>query len=380
MKNIVILGSTGSIGKTALDVIRQFPEKFKVLGLTVKSNVSLLKEQIKEFKPDYVAVYDKKACEDLKNEIKSTEILCGQEGVCEIAKLPEAEIILSAIVGADGLFPTFEAVKAGKTVALANKESLVMAGQLIKNQAETTGAKIIPVDSEHSAIFQCINTCNKPYIKKISLTASGGPFRGKKLHEIENVAPEQALNHPRWKMGKRITIDSATLMNKGFEVIEAHFLFDLPVEKIGVLIHPQSIVHCFVEFIDGTYLAQMSNPDMKAPIALALSLPERLPDVVKPIDWSTMNQLNFELPDTDAFPCLNLAYEAAKLRGSMPAVLNAADEIAVEAFLSGKLKFNEIYKVIKKTMDAHKVIAVDSIEEVIEVDSWARKKALEETG
>ncbi|MGB9710407.1 MAG: 1-deoxy-D-xylulose-5-phosphate reductoisomerase [Thermodesulfovibrio sp.] len=378
MKKVVILGSTGSIGKNALQVIRQFPEKFKVLGLAVKSSINLLKEQIEEFKPEYVAVYDKKACEKLKKEIQSLNILCGTEGVCEIAGLKEADIVLSAIVGAEGLLPTFEAVKAGKVVALANKESLVMAGDLIKKQANHSGAQIIPVDSEHSAVFQCINGCNKPYIRKIWLTASGGPFRGKKTSEIENVTPQEALNHPKWKMGKRITIDSATLMNKGFEVIEAHFLFDIPVENIAVLIHPQSIVHCLVEFIDGTYLAQISNPDMKAPIALALSLPERLPDIISPIDWKALRELNFELPDTEVFPCLSLAYEAVRIGGSMPVVLNAADEIAVDAFLSGKLKFNEIPKLIKKVMDAHRVFNPDSIEEILEVDSWARKKALKE--
>lgn len=378
MKKVVILGSTGSIGKNALQVIKQFPEKFKVLGLAVKSSINLLKEQIEEFKPEYVAVYDKKAYEKLKREINSLNILCGVEGVCEIARLEEADIVLSAIVGAEGLLPTFEAVKAGKVIALANKESLVMAGDLIKKQANLSKAQIIPVDSEHSAVFQCINGCNRAYIKKIWLTASGGPFRGKKASEIENVTPQEALNHPKWKMGKRITIDSATLMNKGFEVIEAHHLFDIPIENIGVLIHPQSIVHCLVEFIDGTYLAQISNPDMKAPIALALSLPERLPDIISPIDWSSLRELNFELPDTEIFPCLKLAYEAVKLGGSMPVVLNAVDEIAVEAFLSGKLKFNEIPKLIKKVMDAHKIFYPERIEEILEIDSWARKKALEE--
>jgi len=378
LKKVVILGSTGSIGKSALQVIRQFPEKFKVLGLAARSSISLLKEQIEEFKPEYVAVYDKKACEQLQKEVKSLKILCGREALCEIARLKEADIILSAIVGASGLLPTFEAVKAGKTVALANKESLVMAGDLIKKEANIRGAKIIPVDSEHSAVFQCINGCNKPYIKKIWLTASGGPFRGRKACEIEDVTPEEALNHPKWKMGKRITIDSATLMNKGFEVIEAHFLFDIPVERIGVLIHPQSIVHCLVEFIDGTYLAQMSNPDMKAPIALALSLPERLPEIIKPIDWTVTSQLQFEMPDKEVFPCLSLAYEAVKIGGTMPAVLNAVDEVAVEAFLSGRLKFNEIWKIIKKVMDAHKVFYPESIEEILEADSWAREMAKKE--
>ncbi len=380
MKKVVILGSTGSIGKSALDVIRKFPDKFKVIGLAARSSINILEEQIKEFKPKYVAVYDNKAWNELRKKIKNIEIMHGTEGICQIATKTEADIILSAIVGAAGLLPTFEAVLAGKTIALANKESLVMAGELIKTTAKKTNAKIIPVDSEHSAIFQCINSCNKPYISKIWLTASGGPFRGMKKNEIKNVTPQEALNHPKWKMGKRITIDSATLMNKGFEVIEAHYLFDIKAEDIGVLIHPQSIVHCLVEFIDGTYIAQMSNPDMKAPIALALSIPERLTNIVKPIDWTVTSQLQFEMPDTDLFPCLNLAYEALKTGGSMPAVLNAADEIAVEAFLAGKVKFNNIYEIIKKIMDAHNVVPINSIDDVLEADSWARKMAKKEIG
>ncbi|MCS7164555.1 MAG: 1-deoxy-D-xylulose-5-phosphate reductoisomerase [Thermodesulfovibrio sp.] len=378
MKKVVILGSTGSIGKSALEVIRRFPDKFKVLGLAAKSSINILEEQIKEFNPQYVAVFDKKACDELRKRVKKLEILYGNEGVCKIAKLKEADIVLSAIVGAAGLVPTFEAVKEGKIIGLANKESLVMAGEIIKKEAQKTGAKIIPVDSEHSAIFQCINGINKQHIKKIWLTASGGPFFGKKSHEIEDVTPQEALNHPKWKMGKRITIDSATLMNKGFEVIEAHYLFDMPAENIGVLIHPQSIIHCIVEFIDGTYIAQMSNPDMKAPIAFALSFPERLPHIVPSINWSITNTLHFEIPDTEVFPCLKLAYEALSIGGSMPAVLNAADEVAVEAFLSGKLKFKEIYKIIKKVMDAHNAFSIRSIEEVLEADSWARNMAKKE--
>lgn len=378
MKKIVILGSSGSIGKSALEVIRGFPEKFEVIGLAVKNSISLLEQQIREFKPKYVAVYDNIACREIRKKLKNIEILCGIEGICEIAKLNEADMVISAIVGAAGLLPTYEAVKAGKKIALANKESLVMAGPLIKYEAERSKAKIIPVDSEHSAVLQCINGCIRTSIKKIWLTASGGPFRGKKTHEIENVSPKEALNHPKWKMGKRISIDSATLMNKGFEVIEAHYLFDIPVENIGVLIHPESIVHCLVEFVDGTYIAQMSNPDMKAPIAFALSIPERLPNIIEPINWSAKLQLQFELPDTNQFPCLNLAYEAVKTGGSMPAVLNAADEVAVEAFLSGKLKFNDIYKIIKKVMNAHSVLPVKSIDEILEADSWARKTAKKE--
>jgi len=380
VKKVVILGSTGSIGKSALEVIRKFPDKYSVLGLAAKSSIHVLEEQIKEFKPKYVAVYEKRAFDEIRDKMKGVEILFGEKGICQIAKLEEADVILSAIVGAAGLLPTFEAVKAGKTIGLANKESLVMAGELIKKEMKNTGAKIIPVDSEHSAVFQCINGCNKPYIKKIWLTASGGPFKGFKKEQIKNVTPEEALNHPKWKMGRRITVDSATLMNKGFEVIEAHYLFNIPIENIGVLIHPQSIVHCLVEFIDGTYLAQMSNPDMKAPIALALSLPERLPSIVKPIDWTLTSQLEFELPNTDVFPCLKLAYEAVHIGGTMPTVLNAADEVSVEAFLSGKLKFNEIYEIIKKVMDSHVAFQINTIEDVLEADSWARKMARKEIG
>lgn len=378
MKKVVILGSTGSIGRNTLEIIKEFPHKFKVLGLAAKSSVHILKEQIKEFNPKYVAIFEKKAYEELRNEFKNIELLYGNEGICELAKLEQADIVISAIVGAAGLMPTYEAIRAGKTVGLANKESLVVAGELIKREAKFSNAKIIPIDSEHSALFQCINGCNKPFIRKIWITASGGPFRGMKKDEVDNITPEMALNHPKWKMGKRISVDSATLMNKGFEVIEAHYLFDIPVDSIGVLIHPQSIIHCLVEFIDGTYLAQMSNPDMKAPIAFALSLPERLPNIIKPIEWSVTSQLQFETPDTEVFPCLNLAYEAVKIGGTTPTVLNAADEVAVDAFLLGRLKFSYIYKVIKKVMDAHVVFSASSIEEILEADRWARKMAKKE--
>lgn len=378
MKKIVILGSTGSIGKSALEVIRRFPEKFKIIGIAAKSSVEILLAQIEEFKPEYVAIYDSKAYRELKGKIGNVKLLIGQEGICEIAKLKEADFVLSAIVGAAGLIPTYEAVKSGKTVGLANKESLVLAGELLKKEARRSGATIIPVDSEHSAVFQCMNKCNRDFIVRIWLTASGGPFRGMKKSEIENVTPQEALNHPKWKMGKRITIDSATLMNKGFEVIEAHHLFDIPVDNIGVLIHPQSIIHCLVEFVDGTYLAQLSNPDMRAPIAFALSLPERLPEIIKPIDWLQMRELQFEIPDTNVFPCLKLAYEAVRIGGTLPAVLNAADEVAVEAFLSGRLKFIDIYRVIKKVMDAHKVSPAESLDIILEADAWARKMANKE--
>lgn len=378
MKQIVILGSTGSVGKSCLEVVRQYPERFKVLALAAKSNISLFEAQIREFSPKYAALFDSDACKELEGRLSGVKLLSGLEGVCEIASLREADLVLSAIVGASGLLPTLAAIKAGKRVALANKESLVMAGELIKRTLTSSGAEIIPVDSEHSAVFQCLHGSNRAELRKIWLTASGGPFRGMKKEQLETVTPEQALEHPKWKMGRRITVDSATLMNKGFEVIEAHFLFDVAVEQIGVLIHPESIVHCLVEFVDGIYLAQMSTPDMKAPIAYALSYPERLPQIVKPLDWTILGKLHFEIPNTELFPCLELAYYALREGGSMPAVLNAADEVAVDAFLSGKLKFSDIYRVIRKVMDAHRVFPVDTVEAVLEADSWARNRAKEE--
>lgn len=383
MKNIIILGSTGSIGRSTLEVISKFSDKFKVVGLTAGKNISLLIEQIEQFSPKIVAVSDERTYKNLKSQIpplkyQNIEILFGAEGISHVAEMPDADIVISAIVGSAGLLPTIAAIKTGKVVGLANKETLVMAGSLVMSLAKKHGATILPVDSEHSAIFQCIKGHPKNSIKKIILTASGGPFVGKKLEELEYVSPENALKHPNWNMGKKITIDSATLMNKGLEVIEAHYLFDIPLEKIDVLIHPQSIVHSIVEFIDGTYIAQLSRPDMKGPISYALSYPERLHDVVETIDWEKLSGLTFQKPDCRTFSCLSLAYLALKIGDTMPAVLNASNEIAVAAFLDGIIGFNTIPVIIEKVIKSHKLQPADNIDIILEADRWAREAAREE--
>ncbi|BCB95358.1 1-deoxy-D-xylulose 5-phosphate reductoisomerase [Dissulfurispira thermophila] len=382
MKNIVILGSTGSIGKSTLDVVSKFPDKFKIVGLTAGKNISLLIKQIEQFSPKVVAVSDEEAYQNLKSQISNLksanpEILFGTEGISSVAAMPDADIVISAIVGSVGLLPTIAAIKTGKVIGLANKETLVMAGNIVTALVKKHGAILLPVDSEHSAIFQCIKGHEKSSIKKIILTASGGPFIGKKTEELKDISPENALKHPNWNMGRKITIDSATLMNKGLEVIEAHYLFDLPVEKIDVLIHPQSIVHSIVEFIDGTYIAQLSRPDMKGPIAYALSYPERLHDVVEAIDWQRLSGLTFQRPDYTTFSCLSLAYSALKAGGTMPAVLNASNEIAVTAFLDGIISFNSIPVIIEKVMEFHKIHSADNINIILEADKWARKKTKE---
>ncbi len=374
MKRITILGSTGSIGKSALEVISKCRDKFKVVGLTAKSNIRLLEEQVKAFEPEIVAVADEAIAAKLRGKL-NIEVLPGNEGVTEVASFSSVDFVLSAIVGFAGLFPTLSAIRAGKTIGLANKESLVVAGEIVMGDAAKSGAKIIPVDSEHSAIFQCIEGRNRESIKKIVLTASGGPFFGKSKKELARVTLKDALKHPNWDMGRKITIDSATLMNKGLEVIEAHHLFGLSPDEIDVLIHPQSIVHSMVEFRDRSYIAQLSIPDMKGPIAYALSYPERLDDPMPCLDLSRIEKLTFKKPDTECFPCLLYAYEASKEGGTMPAVLNAANEVAVDAFLQRVVGFNDIPVIIKNTMHSHKKEAVTGIETVIEADRWAREKA-----
>ncbi len=388
MKNIVILGSTGSIGKSTLDVILRFPERFKVIGLTAGKNIDLLIKQIEQFNPMVVAVSSEDSYKSLKSKIKNSkiknknlEILVGQEGIISVAKMQEADIVLSAIVGAAGLLPTIASIQTGKTVAIANKETLVMAGDYVISQVKRYGTLLIPVDSEHSAIFQCLNVHNRRFVKKIILTASGGPFFGKRAEELEHISPEDALKHPNWSMGKKITIDSATLMNKGLEMIEAHHLFNTPPENIDVLIHPQSIIHSIVEFNDCSYLAQLSRPDMKGPIAYALSYPERLNDVIKPINWESLSSkistgLTFYKPDTKNFPCLPLSYSAIKIGKTMPAVLNASNEVAVGAFLEGIIGFNKIPVIIRKVMDLHIPQPADDISNILEADRWARDAAL----
>jgi len=375
MKNIVILGSTGSIGQSALDVIARNSDRFKVVGLTANLNVELIAKQAEEFAPAAIAVSDGSAHE-IKDKFKG-EVLEGPDAICDIAAHKDADFVLTSIVGSAGLLPTLAAVRAGKTIGLANKETLVAAGDLVMAEARKSGSSILPVDSEHSAVFQCLEGQSRKALKKIILTASGGPFAGKSREELRNVTLAQALNHPSWSMGKKITIDSATLMNKGLEVIEAHHLFGVGPDDIEVVIHPQSIIHSMVEFTDGSCIAQLSVPDMRGAIAYALSYPERLDDVIPHLDLPGMGKLTFMKPDFEAFPCLSYAYDALRKGGTVPAVLNAANEIAVEGFLAEKIGYNDIPVIIKKTMDTHELAAADSIDAVLAADLWARQYASE---
>ncbi len=375
MKKISLLGSTGFIGRATLEVVRRFPDRFKIIGIAAKNNIQMLESQINTFNPEVVAVSDESAAGELRKKNLSVEILSGEKGINEVATLGDADMVVCAIVGSAGLMPTFSAVKAGKNIALASKEALVMAGSIIMAEALKKGISVIPVDSEHSAIFQCLNGRRKDEIKKIILTASGGPFLGKSTAELQSVTPGAALRHPNWQMGKKITIDSATLMNKGLEVIEAYWLFDMPIEKIKVVLHPQSIVHSMVEFIDGSIMAQMSVPDMKGPISYALSYPERFEDVLPSLDFSKVRELTFEEPDFAKYICLSLTYDALSAGGTMPSVLNAANEVAVEAFLDRKISFMEIPDIVSHTMAQHKVSDCSTIESVIDASNWAKEKA-----
>jgi len=372
---IAILGSTGSIGHSTLEVIEKYPEKYQVVGLSAGYNAELLQEQIRKFKPKAVSLSDESG-QDILNDCPGTEVLFGVEGACKIAAMPEADVVVAAISGSAGLLPTLEAVKAGKTVALANKESLVMAGELIISEAKKNKADIIPVDSEHSAIFQLLKDKKNEDVKNIILTASGGPFLGSTLEELENVSPEEALKHPRWKMGNKVTIDSASMMNKGLEVIEAHYIFGMPAEKIKVIVHPQSIVHSMVEFIDGTVFAQLSHPDMKAPIAYALSCPDRLDNIVEPLSFADIGKLTFEDPDYERFPNLRLAFRALETGGLMPVIMNSANEVAVLKFCDGLIGFTSISKLIEKVMDSFNDNGGRALDDILEADKWARDEAV----
>ncbi len=377
-KKISVLGSTGSIGRNTLDVISRFPDRFQVIALAAGENINLLAEQAWKFKPRLISCKNENLAQKLKALAPpEVEILYGREGAVACAVHPEAELVVSALVGAIGLLPTYEAVKQGKDVALANKETLVMAGPLVKAEAKRQGVKILPVDSEHSAIFQALKAGRKEEVSRLILTASGGPFRDRAKEELARVTVEEALKHPNWQMGAKITIDSATLMNKGLEVIEAHFLFDIPPEKIEVKIHPQSIVHSLVEFIDGSVIAHLGIPDMRIPIAYALSYPERLPLGLPPLDLVAASPLTFEEPDLEKFPCLKLAYEVLAEGGTAPAILNAANEVAVEAFLSGRLRFDLIPSLVEETLAACPKKEINSLEDVLEADILARIKAQE---
>ena len=377
MKKLAVLGSTGSIGRNTLEVISGHPDRFRVSALAVNNNVCMLESQIKKFKPDVVAIFDESAAEGIKKKNFPLEILTGEKGLIEVATLEGTDMVVSAIVGSAGLMPTYAAIKAGKDIALATKEALVMAGKIIMSEASNNGVRIIPVDSEHSAVFQCLNGKDMDEVEKIVLTASGGPFLKKSITDLKNVTLAEALNHPNWDMGRKISIDSATLMNKGLEVIEAFWLFNVPVEKIGVILHPQSIIHSMVKFIDGSVIAQMSVPDMKGPISYALSYPERFGNVLPSLNLAEVGELTFEEPDEEKYPSLSLTFEALKKGGTMPCVLNAANEAAVDAFLNETIPFTEITRVVSETMAVHEVLKGDSIEEVIRISEWARQKAEE---
>jgi 1-deoxy-D-xylulose-5-phosphate reductoisomerase len=375
MTRLAILGSTGSIGVNALDVVRRNSGRFSISFLTAKNNVDLLARQALEFQPTAVAVSDEQGYEKLKQALSGTHvrILCGAKALETLSREEGYDTLVAAIVGAAGLLPTVEALRRGKRVALANKETLVCAGTVVKELIFQHGASIIPIDSEHSALFQCLVGETVDHVERIILTASGGPFLHTPAESFKDITVERALRHPNWTMGAKITIDSATLMNKGLEVIEAHWLFALPRKKISVLVHPQSIVHSMVEFIDGSIKAQMGVPDMKVPIQYALTYPERVESTFDRVDWTKTSRLEFLDPDPIRFPCLQLAYDALAAEGTMPAVLNAANECLVEKFLKRTIRFTDIPAGICHAMEVHDVIHDPSLDDIVNADRWARE-------
>jgi len=372
-RKVTILGSTGSIGRNCLDVIRANKNRFDVVGLAANSNSKLLAEQVREFRPRKVSLTDTSGAAALRRDLPGRiKFLAGDDSAQELVESQNTDVVVSAIVGAAGLTPTLQAIKKGVRVCIANKEPFVMAGKLMMSAAKRHGATVIPIDSEHSALWQCLNGEPAGRVKRLILTASGGPFLKWSRKRLDRVTLSQALNHPRWKMGPKITIDSATLMNKGLEVIEARWLFNMPAEKIKVTIHPQSIVHSMVEFIDNSVMAQMGLPDMRVPIAYALSYPDRWPANHKSLDLAAMSRLDFMAPDMKKFPCLALAYKALKKGGTVPATLNAANELAVAAFLNGKIKYTDIAEIISKTIEKIKVKPATTIKSVLDADAAAR--------
>lgn len=380
MKKISILGSTGSIGTSTLDVVSAHPDKFKVVGLTASENINKLEAQIRRYRPSAVSVAKEEAAKALKDRCQDleVEIYSGVEGLICVSTLTEADIVVSAIAGSAGLIPTLAAVKAGKTIALANKETMVMAGEIVTKEADKNSVRILPVDSEHSAIFQVMNGGRWDDVDRVILTASGGPFLRYSAEEQKTVTVKEALRHPVWDMGAKVTIDSATLMNKGLEVIEAKWLFNISVNQINVLIHPQSIVHSLVEFRDGSVMAQIGVPDMRVPIAYALSYPERLDLLMARLDLASIGMLTFENPDMKRFPCLSYAYDAIKEGGTMPAVLNSSNEVAVRAFLHERIGFLDIERIVGEAMGRHKNMSVNALEDVLHADKWAREEAEKE--
>lgn len=375
MKKISILGSTGSIGTQTLEVCENL-KGVQVMGLSVNKNIRLAEEQIRKFRPRLVCVVDERSAALLKTAVADTDtkIIVGKEGMCEISTMPEIDTVVTSVVGIAGLVPTMEAIKSGVNIALANKETLVTAGSLVTDAVRKNNVSLLPVDSEHSAIFQCIGSHGTDEINRLIITASGGSFYGKSYAELENVTIDEALNHPNWSMGKKITIDSATLMNKGLEVIEAHWLFGIDYENIDVVVHRESIVHSLVEFKDKSVLAQLGLPDMRLPIHYALCYPKRVDSGLKQLDLLKVGRLSFEKPDFETFRCLNLAITAGKAGGTMPAALNGANEVAVELFLNGKIRFNDIAKIVEDTVTNHKNVLNPSLQDIIDTDSCVREE------
>ncbi|HEY0552360.1 MAG TPA: 1-deoxy-D-xylulose-5-phosphate reductoisomerase [Verrucomicrobiae bacterium] len=375
MKNIVLLGSTGSIGTSAVKVVEDLPNRFQLVGLAAGNNVDLLREQIWNHKPAAVSISDPAKCREIEKDFPGLPVHGGPEGLLKLATLPEAHIVLIAIVGTAGLQPALAAIRAGKDIAIASKEILVMAGEIVMSEARKHGVKVLAVDSEHSAIFQCLDGKPPSSVRKLWLTASGGPFRQTPREEFANITVERALKHPSWVMGRKITIDSATLFNKGLEMIEARWLFDVEMARVGVVVHPQSVIHSLVEFVDGSMIAQLSTPDMCLPIQYALTYPERAASDRVQTSLAKYGSLTFEEPDTERFPALDLARRAGEVGGTLPAVLNAANEVAVEAFVNRKLSFLGITATVRRTMDAHQVVEHPALEQILAADVWARAEA-----
>ena len=376
MKKVVLLGSTGSIGTSTVKVAEDLPERIQLVGLGAGNNLELLLEQARKRKPRIVSISDPEKAKAARNALgDSAEVHCGSEGLMKLATMPEADIVLIAIVGTAGLQPALAAIRAGKDIAVASKEILVMAGEIVMSEARKHGVRVLAVDSEHSAIFQCLDGKPASSVRNLWLTASGGPFRATPKADFPNITVERALKHPSWVMGRKITIDSATLFNKGLEMIEARWLFDIEMARVKVVVHPQSVVHSMVEFVDGSIIAQLSTPDMCLPIQYALTYPDRAPSGRVQTNFAKLRSLEFEDPDVERFPSLDLARKAGEVGGTLPAVLNAANEVAVEAFVNRRIGFLEITETVRKTMDRHRLVAHPSLEQILEADEWARREA-----
>ena len=381
MKRVVILGSTGSIGVNTLKVVEEHPDRFQVVGLAASGNVDRLAEQARRFRPESVAIRDASAAAELSRQVGAgCRVLAGEEGVAELAAMDRADRVVVAITGAAALKPTLAAIDQGRTIGLANKETLVMAGELVMRQARLRGARIIPIDSEHSAIFQCLEGRPASEVRRILLTTSGGPLRRVPAEEFGRLTKQQVLDHPRWKMGPKITVDSATMMNKALEVIEAHWLFGIPVEKVEVVVHPEAVVHSMVEFIDGSVLAQLGVTDMRIPIQYAMTYPGRLTSSLPPLDLVAMKALTFEAPRRDKFPCLEFGFRAARAGGTAPAALNAANEACVRAFLEDGLAFPRIPPLLESVMSRHRPLLAPGLEQILEADAWAREEVQRSLG